>query len=123
VTPSSAKNLDQIADLIRGHRNVVLIRGHTSTDDLAADSKESSAMELSLRRASAVRDYLLKRGVAADTLRVVGSASFEPVILGAYTTDSQAMNRRVEVESTSTLVEDLRARRAVAEPVRVPDSR
>jgi hypothetical protein len=45
--------------------------------------------------------------VEPEILRVQGCSTFEPVRQRAYTPESQANNRRVEVEATATLVEDL----------------
>jgi hypothetical protein len=64
-------------------------------------------MDLSLRRAQAVADYLTKAGISPDILRVQGCSTFEPVAMRAYTDDVRILNRRVEVEETSTLVEEL----------------
>jgi outer membrane protein OmpA-like peptidoglycan-associated protein len=46
------------------------------------------------------------QGVSPDILRVQGCSTFEPVAQRAYTTSSVGQNRRVEVESTATLVSD-----------------
>ena len=98
--------LDEVADLIRGHRNIVLIKGHASFDDLPDGSTPQQRMDLSLRRAQAVADYLTARRVEPEILRVQGCSTFEPVSRGAYTEDAQSRNRRVEVEATDTLVEE-----------------
>ena len=63
-------------------------------------------MDLSLRRAQAVADYLTTQGVAPDILRVQGCSTFEPVVQRAYAEDERTLNRRVEVEVTDTLVEE-----------------
>jgi len=102
--------LDEIALLIRGHRNIVMIKGHSSLDDLANNAPPQLKMDLSLRRAQFVADYLTSKGVSPDILRVQGCSTFEPVQQRAYTPDMQAMNRRVEVEATATLVGDLQDR-------------
>jgi len=101
------KMLDQIADQIRGHRNVVMVKGHTSLDDLGDSATAAQKMDLSLRRAQAVADYLTAHGVSPDILRVQGCSSFEPVVQHEYTEMSKEVNRRVEVEVTPTLVDDL----------------
>ena len=54
--------LDQVAEMIRGHRNIVMIKGHTSLDDLPDDATEQQKMDLSLRRAQAAADYLVQKG-------------------------------------------------------------
>jgi flagellar motor protein MotB len=99
--------LDQIVSQIRGHRNIVLVKGHTSLDDFPDSATAQQRMDLSLRRAEAVADYLTAAGVDPDVLRVMGCSAFEPVRQRAYSADSRAENRRVEVESTPTLVSDL----------------
>jgi outer membrane protein OmpA-like peptidoglycan-associated protein len=106
LTPETMRMLDQIAEFIRGHRNIVLIKGHASLDDLPDTATPQERMDLSLRRAQAAADYLTTQRVEPEILRVQGCSAFEPVAFGAYTEDAQARNRRVEVEATDTLVEE-----------------
>jgi chemotaxis protein MotB len=107
LLPQSVRALDQIAQQIRGHRNVVLVKGHASLDDFADGASPAAKMDLSLRRAQAVADYLVGKGVSPDIVRVQGCSTFEPVAQRAYSTPAQTSNRRVEVEVTSTLVQEL----------------
>lgn len=107
ILPSVKQSLDQIVTQIRGHRNIVLVKGHTSLDDFADSATAQQRMNLSLRRAQAVADYLTTAGVEPDVLRVMGCSTFEPVRQRAYSPDARSENRRVEVESTPTLVSDL----------------
>ena len=118
LTPETRRQLDQVAELIRGHRNIVHVKGHASVDDLPDTATPQQRMDLSLRRAQAVADYLTAQRVEPEILRVQGCSTFEPVRRGAYTEDAQARNRRVEVEATDTLVEE-RQDRARATPVKV----
>jgi flagellar motor protein MotB len=99
--------LDQVAEMIRGHRNIVMIKGHTSLDDLPDDATEQQKMDLSLRRAQAAADYLGHKGIDPRAIRVQGCSTFEPLTEREYTLDSQTLNRRVEVEATNTLIDDL----------------
>ena len=101
------KMLDQIAEQIRGHWNVVLVKGHTSLDDFSDNATAAQKMDLSLRRAQIVADYLTDHGVSPDILRVQGCSTFEPVAQHEYTALSKEVNRRVEVEVTPTLVDEL----------------
>lgn len=101
------RQLDSVTQEIRGHRNIVLIKGHTSTDDLPDIATAEQKMDLSLRRAQAVADYLIGKGVEPEILRVQGCSTFEPVLQRAYQEGAQSNNRRVEVEATASLVEDL----------------
>jgi outer membrane protein OmpA-like peptidoglycan-associated protein len=107
ITPQTARMLDQIVLQIRGHRNIVMVKGHASLDDFPDGTSPEKFMDLSLRRAQAAADFLTKRGVSPDILRVQGCSTFEPVAQRAYTPDRQALNRRVDVEATPVLVEQL----------------
>lgn len=107
LTRATTAVLDQILKEIQGHRNIVLIKGHTSLDDLGENATAEQKMDLSLRRAQNVADYLTSQGVSPDTVRVQGCSTFEPVKQRAYTREQQSINRRVEIEFTDRLVEEL----------------
>jgi outer membrane protein OmpA-like peptidoglycan-associated protein len=83
VLDEIARNLDKTV--------LVTIVGHT-------DSSGSDAINepLSVNRASAVRDYLSVRGVAASRIAVQGRGSREPVASND-TPAGRASNRRVEI--------------------------
>jgi len=108
--------LDEVANEIRGHRTIVLVKGHTSSDDFPDGATAEQKMDLSIRRAQAVADYLTSKGVEPEILRVQGCSTFEPVLQRAYQANAQANNRRVEVESTATLVEDLQDQSGASAP-------
>jgi flagellar motor protein MotB len=103
--------LKDIADEVRGHRNVVMVKGHTSLDDFPQGASADQKMQLSIRRAQAAATYLASLGVAPELLRVEGCSTFEPIVEGQYTPDALQANRRVEVEATATLVEELQDHR------------
>ena len=110
------RDLAQIADKLRGHRNVVLVKGHAGPDDLPdGGGGVEDLMALSIRRAEAVAAELRRQGIAADVLRVQGSGPHEPLVTRAYTADDRRLNRRVEIEATDRLVDDLRAAPVLAE--------
>jgi OmpA-OmpF porin, OOP family len=64
----------------------VELSGHTSSDE--------SSRTLSLRRAQAVKDYLVRRGISADRLRVVGYRAERPAT-SDKSSPGRARNRRV----------------------------
>jgi flagellar motor protein MotB len=103
--------LKEIADNVRGHRNVVLVKGHTSLDDFPNGASDADKMNLSIKRAQAAADYLTSQGVSSQLLRVEGCSTYEPVVQGQYTPQALQANRRVEVEATATLVEELQDNR------------
>lgn len=117
LNKDATAQLEQIITEIRGHKNVFVLKGHTSPDDLTEDANAEDKMGLSVRRAKAVADYLIGKGVAPEILRVQGCSTFEPVAAKAYTPEAQAVNRRVEVESTDTLVADFQPQPRRGKPV------
>jgi outer membrane protein OmpA-like peptidoglycan-associated protein len=99
--------LDEIAGVVRGHRNLIVVKGHASLDDFPVNGSADAKMQLSIHRAQATADYLVSQGVAAALLRVQGCSTFEPIVQHQYTAEALQANRRVEVETTATLVEEL----------------
>jgi outer membrane protein OmpA-like peptidoglycan-associated protein len=104
LTAATKAALDQTADQIKGHFTIVYVRGHTAADDLPEDATPKQQMDLSVNRAEVAQDYLVSRGVDPQILRIAGASVYEPVNVRAYTPEAVAMNRRVEVEVTTTLV-------------------
>ncbi|HEX4124638.1 MAG TPA: OmpA family protein [Tepidisphaeraceae bacterium] len=105
LTDAAKSQLDQIAQYIAGHYNIMMIKGHASLDDFPAGVSPQKQMQLSIDRAQAVANYLTSHGVDPGMLRIQGCSTFEPVAERAYTTTQEAQNRRVEVEETDTLIE------------------
>ncbi len=106
LSVETTRVLDQIRHIIGGHRNIVQIKGHTALDDFGDAATPQQKMGLSLRRAQAVADYLTSQGLSPDIVRVQGCSTFEPIVQRTYTPDAQALNRRVEIEATDTLVQE-----------------
>jgi OOP family OmpA-OmpF porin len=69
----------------------VVIEGNTDNIGTAAYN-----MKLSLERANAVRDYLVKKGVAKDRLSTKGYGFSRPIATNA-TEEGRALNRRVQL--------------------------
>jgi flagellar motor protein MotB len=122
LTPEAKHDLDQIADQIRGHRQIVFVKGHTSLDDYIDGAAPQKKMDLSIRRAQAVADYLTEKKVSPDVLRVQGCSTFEPVVQHAYAETARTLNRRVEVEVTDTLVDERQDRVTSAAPLSKPNA-
>lgn len=120
LSPSSQKILDQIVEQIKGHRKVMLVKGHTALDDFPEGTDARQKLDLSIRRARAAADYLVAHGVEADILRVQGCSTYEPVVQRAYRPEDRQLNRRVEVEETRTLVVELQDPPEPARPAEAP---
>lgn len=104
ITADTRNSLEQIIARIRGHYNIVMIKGHAALDDLPEGSSGTQLMDLSLRRAQAVANFLVANGVDAQVLRIQGCSTYEPIDEQAYSAEAQTPNRRVEIEVTAALV-------------------
>jgi outer membrane protein OmpA-like peptidoglycan-associated protein len=85
-------NIDKdVATLEQWGKVNIEVAGHT-------DSRGSDAynIKLSQRRAEAVRDYLISKGIAADRLSAKGYGESQPVADNA-TDEGRFKNRRVEL--------------------------
>lgn len=88
---ASNELLDQVADaMITNKIRKVLVEGHT--DDVGA---ASTNMRLSQKRADAVRNYLINKGVSADILDAIGFGETRP-LEDKKSRSARAKNRRVE---------------------------
>ncbi|MEZ5681830.1 MAG: OmpA family protein [Erythrobacter sp.] len=89
LDPSSRKLLDEVADALRPCLgSIISITGHT--DKIGA---EPGNIALSMERARAVREALVRRGIPRDGLRARGVGSSEPV---EGLTPEDPANRRIE---------------------------
>jgi chemotaxis protein MotB len=104
LTPETLRVADEVIERIKGHRQITQVKGHAALDDFPDGTPPQKFMDLSLRRAQAIAEYLISKGMSPDVLRVQGCATFEPVVQRAYGEGAQALNRRVEVEVTNTIV-------------------
>ena len=101
LTPASKSSLQQLATVLKNNSDCdVAIQGYTDNQGWKNSTAEQSAQknqELSLDRASAVSEYLLKLAVPATQIKSVeGFGEASPVASNA-TEAGRAQNRRVEV--------------------------
>jgi outer membrane protein OmpA-like peptidoglycan-associated protein len=92
----SAAVLDKLAAVLKAHPEVVRVRidGHTDTQ-----GPEGYNLQLSKRRAKAVVDALVQRGIQRSRLDSKGFGESSPVVPDVDA-DAHAVNRRVEVRIT-----------------------
>ena len=85
--------LDQVAEALKAQDadKRMVVEGHT-------DSQGSDRVNqpLSLNRSTAVRDYLVSRGVASEKITAVGMGSTRPIV-DNKSAENRANNRRVEI--------------------------
>jgi outer membrane protein OmpA-like peptidoglycan-associated protein len=109
LNPETLRVADEVFGLIKGHRNIIQVKGHAGLDDFPDGTPSQRFMDLSLRRAQAIADYFLSKGCSPDVLRVQGCSTFEPVVQKVYDAGAQAFNRRVEIEVTNVTVPERQA--------------
>jgi outer membrane protein OmpA-like peptidoglycan-associated protein len=96
VLPSSFKLLNQVVQVLNDFPKMrVSIEGHT--DNVG---KEKTNLRLSQRRAEAVRDYLVSKGIAPSRLEAIGYGPTKP-IMSNRTARGKAKNRRTEFKVLS----------------------
>jgi outer membrane protein OmpA-like peptidoglycan-associated protein len=85
--------LDQVAEALMAQddNKRMTVEGHTDSQ-----GSDRTNQPLSLNRATAVRDYLVGRGVAPEKITSVGMGSSKPVT-DNRTAEHRANNRRVEI--------------------------
>lgn len=92
LKPEGRRNLDELIGRIKSiDLDVVIAVGHT--DAIGSDAYNQ---RLSVRRAEAVKAYMVNQGVPADRIRTEGRGKSEPVATND-TPEGRAQNRRVEV--------------------------
>ncbi|MCL6607877.1 MAG: OmpA family protein [Geminicoccaceae bacterium] len=92
IKPAFAPTLDKLAGVLRKYdRSFATVVGHT--DSIGSEAYNQA---LSLRRAEAVVDALVARGVPAGRLSAAGRGESEPRADNA-TEAGRQLNRRVEI--------------------------
>ena len=93
LKPEGKATLNDLAAKVKGiNLETLITTGHT--DSVGSDAYNQ---RLSVRRANAVKAYLVSQGVAADRIVVEGKGESKPVATNK-TAAGRAKNRRVEVE-------------------------
>jgi outer membrane protein OmpA-like peptidoglycan-associated protein len=92
ILPGAQDQLNKVADALKTQaEHIFIVEGHT--DNVGT---EAANQTLSQKRAEAVRDYLIVRGVSANAIKAVGKGSTVPVG-DNKSPEGRAMNRRVEI--------------------------
>lgn len=104
------QELLRVADVIRGRRNKIAIRGHAARGELLDPIVEMDPLDLSYYRSKAVLEFLVTQGgLKRELLSIEARGDSEPMIARAYSPQQQAENRRVDVILTETVLDDVSA--------------
>jgi OOP family OmpA-OmpF porin len=97
LKPEAKAKLDDLVEKTKGIAlEVIIAVGHTdSIGDAAYNQK------LSVRRAEAVKQYLVSKGIEANRVYTEGKGETQPVA-DNRTREGRAKNRRVEIEVVGT---------------------
>ncbi len=93
LNESSQKNLNQLFEFLRNNNSVQIeIAGHTNLIP-----GEQYCMKLSEKRAEAVKNYLIVKGINSNRLQHKGFGKSQPKI-NAITPEANQQNQRVEIK-------------------------
>ncbi len=96
IKPEYYSSLDQVVRVLEMNPTIkVELHGHT--DSIGSDAYN---LQLSQKRANAVRDYLVAKGISADRVTAKGMGEADP-IASNETPEGRARNRRVELNVIS----------------------
>lgn len=97
LKPEGRAKLDDLVGKIKGiNLEVIIAVGHT--DSVGSDAYNQ---RLSVRRAEAVKAYLVSKGIERNRIYTEGKGEKQPIASNA-TAEGRAKNRRVEVEVVGT---------------------
>lgn len=113
--PEAEDMIAQLAAKVAGHKTIIKITGHATTEPLPPDSPYGDPWGLSYARARAVADTLEAHGVRPDRVRLVAAGCQAPLEAHAYDEPTRAVNRRVEIVVTEALVDEYAGRRYTGE--------
>jgi len=93
LTSGSKNRLNEAVDTMKNYEGYSYrIQGHTDSQ-----GKESSNLELSIKRAEAVKAYLVSKGIDENILAAEGFGSSQPIATND-TKEGREKNRRVVFE-------------------------
>ena len=97
IKPEGKSKLDDLSSKVRGvNLEVIIAIGHA--DSIGSDEYNQ---RLSMRRAEAVKAYMVSRGIEPNRVYTEGKGEKQPVASNR-TTDGRAKNRRTEIEVIGT---------------------
>ena len=111
LTITGQRVIDDLATVIKGHKNKIEVHGHTSSMEPLEKEGYSDLWELSMARARVVERYITSEKIGIDKarIRLVANADNEKKAHRLYDPTSQRTNQRVEIIVTDAIVDDFNA--------------
>ncbi|HOB76723.1 MAG TPA: flagellar motor protein MotB [Phycisphaerae bacterium] len=106
LTPQGRREIAALGEILKGHRNMIEVRGHAIEEPRPENWTYQDAMKLSYDRASNVTNELIKAGIDPRAIRIVAAGPNEPLVRGVYDPARTGENRRVEILLRETLLDD-----------------
>jgi outer membrane protein OmpA-like peptidoglycan-associated protein len=100
LSPGNQRRLEPLVLHLRDDPSLgVVVEGYTDNTD-----RHEANLEMSLKRASAVKEFLVGKGIAEDRIQTLGLGAQYPVASN-NTPDGRRLNRRVEIVLSPGLTE------------------
>lgn len=106
LTDRGKETLHSLAEILKGYRNRIEIRGHAAEEPRPADWTRQDLMDLSYKRARFVANELTTSGIDSRRMVLTAAGPNEPVAQGVYDPAKLADNRRVELIVRESLIDD-----------------
>jgi len=102
------EQLAEFTKFFKGMNTKIRVRGHAATIPKERYQPFASLDDLSYARATAVKKFLVEKGISDSRITVEACGDNEPINVQCYDEASRAQNRRVSIIVTENLVDDFR---------------
>jgi len=107
------ENLDAFIDVIQGLNNKIRVCGHAARVPSELYHPFKSLDDLTYARGTAVKKHLILRGIRPERITVEACGANEPLRAQAYNDENRAVNDRVSIIITETLIADVQGEPAL----------
>ena len=109
LTETHRKKLIQLATQIRGFNTKIHVNGHADTAEIFDPKQFENIQDLSYRRARVVGDFLISKEcrIRPQRIKLIAKGDSEKVKWAIYQPTQLQSNRRVEIQVSNMLVDEL----------------
>lgn len=98
--PQSFAQLGELSKKLKDHPTLIVeLQGHICCDyeNFDGEDLDLGTFNLSWTRANAIKEFLLKQGIAENRIKIIGLGHLNPVVYPEVTEMDMTKNRRVEI--------------------------